>query len=42
MTKGIDFFLKAWAPLKNEFADVPVRFYGAGTTYTFLKSWPKN
>lgn len=41
MTKGIDFFLKAWAPLKNEFADVPVRFYGAGNDLHFFKELAK-
>lgn len=29
-TKGIDLFLRAWALLKDDFPDVPVRFYGAG------------
>jgi glycosyltransferase involved in cell wall biosynthesis len=29
-TKGLDLFLRAWALLKHEFADIPVRFYGAG------------
>lgn len=29
-TKGLDLFLRAWALLKHEFAEIPVRFYGAG------------
>lgn len=29
-TKGIDIFLRAWAVLKDEFPDIPVKFYGAG------------
>ncbi|SPK71353.1 protein of unknown function [Cupriavidus taiwanensis] len=29
-TKGIDIFLRAWALLKSEFPDTPVRFYGEG------------
>jgi len=29
-TKGIDLFLRAWAVLKDEFPDIPVKFYGAG------------
>lgn len=37
-TKGIDIFLRAWALLKHEFPQVPVRFYGAGDDlYRFKK-----